>query len=76
MRNLENQVGQLVSAINNRSQGTLSSDIEINRELNKINIKNDLFDQLKGAKYFSKIDLRSSYHQLKVKSNDKSKTIS
>ena len=27
---------------------------------------NDLFDQLQGAKVFSKIDLRSGYHQLKI----------
>ena len=27
---------------------------------------NDLFNQLQGAQYFSKIDLRSSYHQLKI----------
>lgn len=45
------------------------------RELNKLTVKNkyplpridDLFDQLQGAKYFSKIDLRSGYHQLRVK---------
>ena len=45
------------------------------RELNKLTIKNkyplpridDLFDQLKGDKYFSKIDLRSGNHQLKIK---------
>ena len=30
----------------------------------------DLFDQLKGAKYFLKIDLRSGYHQLKVRRDD------
>jgi len=45
------------------------------RELNKVTIKNkyslpridDLFDQLSGAKVFSKLDLQSGYHQLKMK---------
>ena len=48
------------------------------RQLNKVTIKNkyplsridDLFDQLQGARYFSKIDLRSGYHHLKIKSGD------
>ena len=31
---------------------------------------NDLFDQLQGARVFSKIDLRSGYHQLRVRSKD------
>ncbi|GJT53239.1 putative nucleotidyltransferase, ribonuclease H [Tanacetum coccineum] len=52
------------------------------RELNHITIRNryplpridDLFDQLQGAKYFSKIDLRSGYHQLRVREQDISKT--
>lgn len=52
------------------------------RELNKVTIKNkyplprieDLFDQLKGAGVFSKIDLRSGYHQIPVKKDDIQKT--
>ncbi|KAL8121369.1 hypothetical protein AgCh_018198 [Apium graveolens] len=52
------------------------------RELNKLAIKNkyplpridDLFDQLRGAVWFYKIDLRSGYHQLKIKPEDISKT--
>ena len=34
----------------------------------------DLFDQLGGSHYFSKIDLRSRYHQLKIKEQDILKT--
>ena len=34
----------------------------------------DLFDQLAGMKVFSKIDLRSGYHQLKIREDDVSKT--
>jgi hypothetical protein len=50
--------------------------------LNEITIKNkyplpqieDLFDQRKGASIFSKIDLRSEYHQLKIQESDTPKT--
>jgi len=53
------------------------------RELNKVTIKNkyplhridDLFDQLHKAQVFSKLDLQSGYHQLKVKKEDIQKTI-
>ncbi|KAL0541166.1 hypothetical protein IC582_021205 [Cucumis melo] len=52
------------------------------RELNKVTVKNryplpridDLFDQLQGATVFSKIDLRSGYHQLMIKDGDVPKT--
>jgi hypothetical protein len=52
------------------------------RSLNEVTIKNkyplpridDLFDQLQGAKYFSKIDLRSGYHELRIKEADIQKT--
>ncbi|KAL0533465.1 hypothetical protein IC582_030305 [Cucumis melo] len=52
------------------------------RELNKVTVKNiyplpridDLFDQLQGATVLSKIDLRSGYHQLRIKDGDVPKT--
>jgi len=52
------------------------------RQLNQVTIRNqyplpridDLFDQMKGATVFSKIDLRSGYHQLRVKDEDIPKT--
>ena len=52
------------------------------RSLNEVTIKNkyplprieDLFDQLKGACVFSKIDLRSDYHQLRIRPSDIPKT--
>ncbi|GJX62546.1 putative reverse transcriptase domain-containing protein [Tanacetum coccineum] len=52
------------------------------RELNKLTIKNryplpridDLFDQLQGSSTYSKIDLRSGYHQLRVRDEDIPKT--
>ncbi|GJZ02195.1 putative reverse transcriptase domain-containing protein [Tanacetum coccineum] len=48
------------------------------RELNKLTVKNryplpridDLFDQLQGSSIYSKIDLRSGYHQLRVQEQD------
>jgi hypothetical protein len=52
------------------------------RSLNKVTIKNkyplprieDLFDQMKGAGVFSKIDLRPGYHQLRIRESDIPKT--
>ena len=52
------------------------------RQLNKVTVRNkyplpwidDLFDQLQGARIFSKIDLRFRYHQLKIKAADVPKT--
>ncbi|GJY58119.1 putative reverse transcriptase domain-containing protein [Tanacetum coccineum] len=48
------------------------------RELNKLTVKNqyllsridDLFDQLQGSSVYSKIDLRSGYHQLRIREED------
>nr|GEW93057.1 putative reverse transcriptase domain-containing protein [Tanacetum cinerariifolium] len=52
------------------------------RELNKLTVKNcypllridDLFDQLQGSSVYSKIELRSGYHQLRVREQDVPKT--
>ncbi|GKB49409.1 putative reverse transcriptase domain-containing protein [Tanacetum coccineum] len=64
-----------------KKDGSLRMCIDY-RELNKLTIKNryplpridDLFDQLQGSRYFSKIDLRSGYHQLRVHEDDIPKT--
>ena len=64
-----------------KKDGTLRLCVDY-RQLNKMTVKNkyplpridDLFDQLKGASVFSKIDLRSGYHQLRIKDTDVHKT--
>ncbi|KAI3706945.1 hypothetical protein L6452_25044 [Arctium lappa] len=64
-----------------KKDGTMRMCIDY-RELNKATVKNryplpridDLFDQLQGAGCFSKIELRSGYHQVKVREDDVLKT--
>ena len=64
-----------------KKDGTLRLCVDY-RQLNKMTIKNkyplpridDLLDQLKGASIFSKIDLRSRYHRLRIKDVDVHKT--
>ncbi|KAI3777866.1 hypothetical protein L1987_47669 [Smallanthus sonchifolius] len=64
-----------------KKDGTFRMCIDY-RELNKVTIKNryplpcidDLFDQLQGSSFYSNIDLRSGYHQLRVREEDISKT--
>ena len=64
-----------------KKDGTLRLCVDY-RQLNKMIMKNkyllpridELFNQLKGASIFSKIDLRSGYHQLRIKDADVHKT--
>jgi hypothetical protein len=64
-----------------KKDGTLRLCIDY-RQLNKVTIKNkyplprinDLFDQVGGGKIFSKLDLRSGYHQVRIKDQDINKT--
>ena len=68
--------GTLVLCVK-KKDGTLRMCIDY-RELDKVTIKNkyplpridDLFDQLQSAQFFSKIDLRSGYHQLRIREVD------
>ena len=65
----------------NKKDKTLRLCIDY-RQLNRVTIKNryplpridDLFDQLRGARVYSKIDLRTSYHKLRVREANIPKT--
>ena len=72
--------GAPVLSVKNKN-GTLRLCIDY-RQLNKVAMKNkyplpridDIFDQMRGEKVFSKIDLRFAYHQVRIKDEDIHKT--
>ncbi|GJV23965.1 putative reverse transcriptase domain-containing protein [Tanacetum coccineum] len=74
-------LGELRSCFSRRKTDSFRMCIDY-RELNKLTVKNryplpridDLFDQLQGSSIYSKIDLRSGYHQLRVREEDIPKT--
>ncbi|GJU19338.1 putative reverse transcriptase domain-containing protein [Tanacetum coccineum] len=78
----EEKMMQLMSVKAKEKTRRDSGSERFSRELNKLTIKNryplpridDMFDQLQGSQYFSKIDLRSGYHQLRVHEDDIPKT--
>ncbi|GJR29876.1 putative reverse transcriptase domain-containing protein [Tanacetum coccineum] len=73
--------GELQFLFVKKKDGSVT-DVQRLTELNKLTVKNryplpridDLFDQLQGSSVYSKIDLRSGYHQLRVREEDISKT--
>ncbi|GKG09701.1 putative reverse transcriptase domain-containing protein, partial [Tanacetum coccineum] len=73
--------GRILRVHGERAVG-ITKALKSAKELNKLTVKNryplpridDLFDQLQGSRLFSKIDLRSGYHQLLVHEDDISKT--
>ncbi|GKA78703.1 hypothetical protein Tco_0785240, partial [Tanacetum coccineum] len=75
MQELSNQLQEL-------SYQVLGISSSLTLELNKLTVKNryplpridDLFDQLQGSSVYSKIDLKPSYHQLRVRDEDIPKT--
>ena len=74
-------LGALRLCLQRKKDKTLRLCIDY-RKLNRVTIKNwyplpridDLFDQLKGAQVYSKIDLHTVYHQLRVREADIPKT--
>nr|GEV59114.1 retrotransposon protein, putative, Ty3-gypsy subclass [Tanacetum cinerariifolium] len=72
--------GELVLFVK-KKDGSFRMCIDYHK-LNKLTVKNryllsridDLFDQLQGSRFYSKIDLRSGYHQLRVREEDIPKT--
>ncbi|GJZ37654.1 reverse transcriptase domain-containing protein [Tanacetum coccineum] len=81
VRQVEFQIDLIPGAAPKAKDGSFRMCIDY-RELNKLTIKNryplpridDLFDQLQGSSVYSKIDLRSGYHQLRVRDEDIPKT--
>ncbi|GJS44394.1 putative reverse transcriptase domain-containing protein [Tanacetum coccineum] len=74
MKELSEQLQELSDKVISKPSSSFTLGIPVERNRYPLPRIDDLFDQLQGSSIYSKIDLRSGYHQLRVREQDISKT--